>query len=1056
MISNRDRDSVIEQLSHLAIHQSLDFESLVASIKTREHQLLRKDPLLLEDLYLLANFCRLFPDRKETKTVLAAISIACDANTLSRLKRFAVRSVYHYCLTATSHSQLDKVSPEEAEWLGDYLKDVDIQDDVSTLCDHADSTLRKLRDRTLFGPKNLIRNLTFLKKQISSVRNPTQGLPPDQLQALQALQYLYDSDDLIPDEHGYIGLLDDNEVINHAIYQMAPSLEEIDRLEASLKGQFKNLCQLQFSQAGEKYSPFKTRGEVSSYTPSGYLLATASPLLNKVASPEEKHSHIIITDESVVHCLLASLITAIASFEIDCDHHVPQGSKEVSLLPEPGTSISLEDGTKYQFDGVQAFGDQNMVVLETIGKRSQSKRYIPVEQFKNWAKSNADGKFRRDSRGKYILNFAEICHDFDRFDYSELKTSQNIFLVCKKQLLEDQLDEVTINGHSWRKVVPTARITRNLTLDSDVGAHELTGNKLFLVPSLGTLTSFLFEEKELKNHGRAIVIVEGSEAANQVDELLTLHQIGLSIFLFCNENASAADLNQLTQEGFSAFKWDQTLTELLPPTGFPPTPTPLITSWEYRLSASRFVKLKGIPVESAHAETIFESLRELDELERHPASELSERGVDAIKNLKRLAVQIMRASCNEEERSGFLSRHLSSISEQKELAGADRRLQPLVREILESFCNTLSTNVPLACKDKWRAYDEHKSSMPGFSNFESLIDRTRRKHDLNNSNMQVVSCFWPGKSRMNRILSRTNKLAIDFVLFESEIKWLESYERSHSFHPDQDTVPPFLQSLSSFQAVDGGLESLEDIEQTENMKDRRSKVLMSSQEASVSDMALATRSILLEPDAILFCSERSHLTLLRTNERGSQVLEARGADILVGDLLLFSEGSDKNVISEIADTEFLLPGEREIATQWRKDLIAHKEKQSLEFSELQEEMKSAGIERHVATIRHWCDLDAPMIAPTNHEVVIPLMWELFSPARADTDLARTFECIERVRSAHIKAAKQLEERLIQDLSKELNELESVSFLTGIQQFEVVMITKEHTELPYRLLSKPQY
>ena len=97
-----------------------------------------------------------------------------------------------------------------------------------------------------------------------------------------------------------------------------------------------------------------------------------------------------------------------------------------------------------------------------------------------------------------------------------------------------------------------------------------------------------------------------------------------------------------------------------------------------------------------------------------------------------------------------------------------------------------------------------------------------------------------------------------------------------------------------------------------------------------------------------------------------------------------------------------------------------------------------------------------MIAPTNHEVVIPLMWELFSPARADTDLEQTLECIEKVRSAHIKAAKTLEDRLIQDLSKELTKRESVSMLTGIQQFEVAMITKENTELPYRLLSKPQY
>ena len=1057
MISNKDRSYINDQLDNLAIKEPPDFESIVALIKNRESLLLQKDPLLLEDLYLLANFCRLFPNQEVTKTVLAAISIACEADMHSKLRRFAVRSVYHSCLHATSNIQLDSVSSEESDWLEGYLHEIDIKDEVKTLCNHAEDILHKLRDRALFGPKNLIRNLLFIKKHIILDRNQFRGYSKEGLLALKALQYLHDSDDLIPDQHGYLGLLDDKEVINHAIYHMAPSLEKLDRLEASLKGHFKNLCQLQFSQGGERYKPFKKRGEVSAYTPSGYLLATTSPLLNKVLHPEQQQNHIIITDASVVHCLLASLITTIASFEIDCANLKLPEEKEANLLPELGTLVSLEDGTKCRFNGIEVIEDQKMVVLEVYVKRNQSRRliYKPVEQFRNWSTTNADGKFRRDARGNYDLNFAEICHDFERFDYSQVKTSQNIFLVCKNQILEDQLDGVTINGHNWKSVVPTARVTRNLTLDSDVGAHEITGNKLFLVNSLGLLTSFLFEENGLKNCHQAIVIVEGSEAANESDELLTLHALGLSTFIFCNETVSAASLNQLIEVGFNAFKWDKGVTDLLPPTGFPSTPTSLITSWEYQLFASKSLKIMSIPVQSPSAEEIFESLKKLDELERLQSYELSDYEVDAIRDLKRLALKITRADSPKDERTEFISKLLGSVNEQKSLIVEDRRLRPLLRETLDAFCTTLSSHAVSACEEKWRVYDDHEANLPRSSTLHSLIDKTRRRHSLQNTKVHVISCFWPGKHRMSRILSRTTKLAIDFVLFEQEIKWLESYERSHSFHPPQDAVPEPLFAFSTFQKSEVNLEPLEDSEYLDNIKKLQSRLEIGEQDNSAVDIALATRTILLEPEALLFCSPRSHFTTLRTSDKGAKILDVLGEDICVGDHLLFSEGSDKSVISEIADNEYLIPDDRDIATQWRKDLIAYKEKRSLSFSDLQNSMKSVGITRHIATIRHWCDLESPMIAPSNHEIVIPKMLKLISPYISETDIEQMLIRIEKVTSAHIKAAKDLKSNLIEGLSEELSVCGSFSLQERIQQFEVLMITEENTELPYRILSKPQ-
>ncbi|MDA8657273.1 hypothetical protein N9L59_07325, partial [Luminiphilus sp.] len=960
----------------------------------------------------------------------------------------------HSCLQATTQVQLDSVSYEESSWLEDYLEEIDIQDDAKALYDHAEETLQRLSDGSLFGPKNLSRNLLFLTKQTKGTENQTLESRAMRLKAIKALQYLYDNDDLIPDEHGYLGLLDDKEIINHAIYQMAPSLESIDRLEASLKSQFKNLCQLQISQGGTRYWSFKNRGEPSAYTPSGYLLATASPLLNKVLNPDEQQSHIILTDESVVHCLLSSLVTTVASFEVDCVHHL-KSSIRVTGLPELGASISLEDGAKYRFDGVQTFNDQEMAVLETLGKRNQSKRYMPLTQFKNWATTNANGRFRRDSSGNYDLNFAEICHNFDRFDYSELTTSQNIFLVCKNQLLEDLLDEVTINGHHWKNIAPTARVTRNLTLDSHAGAHEISGNKLFLVDSLGLLTSFLFEEKGLKNHNRAIVIVEGSEAVNQSDELLTLHELGLSTFIFCNETASTADLNQLIKSEFSVFKWDKAILDLLPATGYPLQPSPLITSWEHRLSNSRNLEFKRIPVQSVSAEIIFESLSELDEFERLQGHELSEYEVDTIRSLKQKTIQITRADAPKEERSHFISKHIASVNQHKESTVTDRRLQPLVRQVLDAFYTTLLSHASLACEEKWSVYDKHEASLPKSTTLSSLIDRTRRKYDLRSPEAQIISCFWPGKSRMSRVLSRASKLAIDFVLFEPEIEWLESYERSHSFYPPSDSVPLFLRDFSAVRAPHTHLESLEDIEQFESVKKLRTQLLVRNQDISTNDLALAKRTILLEPEAILFCSSRSHFTVLRTIDKGFQVLEVVGADIVVGDRLIFSEGSDRSVISEIADKEFLSPGERGFATQWRKELIRHKEIRSLGFSELQREMADAGIKRHIATIRHWCDLESPMIAPINHEAIIPLMWTLFAAAEVETDLEHMFICIDKVRGAHIKAAHYLEDRLIKGLSEELDGLESFTMYQGIQQFEVLLITEEETKIPYRLLSKPQ-
>ena len=82
---------------------------------------------------------------------------------------------------------------------------------------------------------------------------------------------------------------------------------------------------------------------------------------------------------------------------------------------------------------------------------------------------------------------------------------------------------MAIAGERWSR-----RQESRETLRSTATGASRTGNKLFLVlrwaPRLHS-----YQRKEAKNHERAIVIVEGSEAANQVDEVLTFMRSALHL-----------------------------------------------------------------------------------------------------------------------------------------------------------------------------------------------------------------------------------------------------------------------------------------------------------------------------------------------------------------------------------------------------------------------------------------------------------------------------------------------------------------------------------------------
>ena len=135
------------------------------------------------------------------------------------------------------------------------------------------------------------------------------------------------------------------------------------------------------------------------------------------------------------------------------------------------------------------------------------------------------------------------------------------------------------------------------------------------------------------------------------------------------------------------------------------------------------------------------------------------------------------------------------------------------------------------------------------------------------------------------------------------------------------------------------------------------------------------------------------------------------AELKPGSILAFPTSSAGDLLDSLAD-EILenSPNVRRMAGLWRSTLREYMIKNKIDPSSLNQKLRHIGVERHIATLRHWLFTDET-IAPRSWRREIPLIGKLTGSTDITSNFKRVAEAIERIYQARREAADHLLEQL---------------------------------------------
>jgi hypothetical protein len=146
-------------------------------------------------------------------------------------------------------------------------------------------------------------------------------------------------------------------------------------------------------------------------------------------------------------------------------------------------------------------------------------------------------------------------------------------------------------------------------------------------------------------------------------------------------------------------------------------------------------------------------------------------------------------------------------------------------------------------------------------------------------------------------------------------------------------------------------------------------------------------------------------------------------DLVVGDRVLFIEGSARDVLRDAVDVD-LAPEKRSLATLWRKALLQYASSCNLSVADVHARLAEAGVGVSAQAVRNWLE-DDNITAPLQYRRDIPIIAAVTGDRELLQKLDKCTEAVSVVRSAHLKAGRELARRALHE-AKNTGEFVSVS------------------------------
>jgi uncharacterized membrane protein YkvA (DUF1232 family) len=867
--------------------------------------------------------------------------------------------------------------------------------------------------------------------------------------AAGALMYLLEDDDVIQDHLGYIGLLDDMYVARQAASVIDPELGALTNDVENLLFELPFMKDFHLQSKGDKYT----------YRLSDYALQSFAPLarsLQKNCETRDDFRCYFNTSQTSAQVCLYGYLAALVNIEANCQ--VPE--EGMSLSFKPGEKVLIDFSNVVVFEGLNEIGGQNFLKLRSERKEAgqvlHTWQHLNLSQLGRIQPCNQDrvarGFSSTDINAKNIrLSAIEQLFGIQAPPVFSL-LRRRVFIVTNKKDWDDFCGGTFMYGEPLSRTIPLARIKRNGEIETVSPGVREDHCLLYVAHDLESIT-----EKVMEGFVREgdTLLVDGQ---GQMAMLYTLDQFldfKLSIMIL-GDSLDDQTAQGLLLNRFTFFDWPNSLVHRILPVD--KTKRSDAFGWEHSLTVQSQAKIEDVVIVSSEADKFFEIFQRM-------TSEFSKCGPN--ESVSILHDRLIGLSLRSLSSNSLVSPEINV----NELLDETRRLQKeiisdqylpegilaVAAELLEFWLVSGSSLIgqrDTAIKDVLKASANIRVTLvaPKWFKKGKLNENWLYLRDLRIKGPEgrIIIPFWPSKKTAHEILHLGVATKVIFLLFAGEAKWLKLFKASQGLPKNTHSAitPEYSHLIKNDFVTDAGNladESLPDNDRAEiERKLSAVDTVLNRANHDLQALAEVNYCFILDPDASVFATDRSHFTVVVRQGDEYKVNEKYGYQIRQGDLLLFSPHADGSLIRVEAD--LILPkGTRQSARKWQEFLNAGLLRINGDHSLLKTLLYKAGIDRHEHTITNWLHGDT-IIAPRNYDKVLPVLFEILDIS--NHELVGIISAIREVYSIQQKVARELSDKVKKNI------LSNNKHASDLQVFYVEHIESVSRKIPYSFISRP--
>lgn len=897
-----------------------------------------------------------------------------------------------------------------------------------------------------------------------------------------ALSYLACPTDVIPNDLGIVGYLDDRYVIDTVVAMVRtepdPWLSALDEVV----GKWPFLNGVVLSEDGSRFSL------------SEFLLANAAVTIGQLNAPQNRRrAGLVLPLEGPLPFLLPFIAGLGVIYGLERDDGA-------TLEFQPGQKVLVDGSSVAVFEGFEEIDGRQMFRMSQPkrhrGHSAHSSRLWPVKDLCRLRPADQS----RSARGRIVHDLSRspaplgavdrLLHTQRPIQFSGVP--HHLLCVTRVTRARDWLSRLRLYGERLIDVFPIGGVTADgdveLWSDRWKGASPL----LLFASSLDRASELL---DEMEDNTTAMVTVDGrGEIARQGVSLRRLCRTDIPFLAIVRER-DHQDLELLASEQFKLLEWEPTDVRELLWTG----PQSDINGHTLRRYESRVVDFGAATVEARYIECpeasaacdALADLRRLQATRDDEIDDLASFLLRARRLIHRLSQTLVSTSLRGQA-LGQVESDLIALSNIASsslfMSNAERSGAQRVLAALEAFKVRLECDNPKAaavsellgaharvvviCRDTVSACE----AAACWANAEHSPQVDVRSCPITvdlPSDQPAVVCGWFGRQRMPALLHPPITRSVILLLYQHEHNWYRAYERFHAQARRRRAGPEdrdlLLGTKSRWRGQDNQYRQKQDenlgndsaVERTVwdeldelELAHRRNSAIQRASTGSWDEPDIDARLVWFTEDSHAFLSANyrakvvTHLiehSITGTAAEGADVKTVPVTEVGVGDYLLFHLGSDADAIRAVADKMPGIAEKRRLARTWQGALRRFRERHTLSTRQIWQRLRERGCEHHLLTVRNWIE-DDDMIAPRDaHDHELRIIADVTDDEALKRSMHDCDEAIRDVWGAHLSASHHLAKRVLERCTRVLASAEN-ALSAGVVEVDPSVVVARVAEI----------